>query len=113
MMEFEDAFDFYSMKHVTYGANPDSVKKSIRELRRIFSDLKNPYQKRFKEYRYVLLQNMSVPSYPKMQDSVIRRLNVLGPDYDNPLSGMRSTMCSRVLLATPLVARIMNSSRNW
>jgi hypothetical protein len=84
MMEFEDAFDFYSMKHVTYGANPDSVKKSIRELRRIFSDLKNPYQKRFKEYRYVLLQNMSVPSYPKMQDSVIRRLNVLGPDYDNP-----------------------------
>ncbi|MCQ2191859.1 MAG: TlpA family protein disulfide reductase [Paludibacteraceae bacterium] len=84
MMEFEDAFDFYSMKHITYGSQPDSLKKSVRDLRRIFSDLQKPFQQRFKEYRYVLLMNMCVGDNQNMQDSVILQLNAIGAEYENP-----------------------------
>ncbi len=84
MMEFEDAFDFYTMKHITYGAHPDSVKKSIGQLKAMFTDLKNPYQVRFKEYRYALLHNMCVTNHQQQLDSVIIRLNNIGVDYENP-----------------------------
>lgn len=84
MMEFEDAFDFYSMKHITYGSHPDSLKKSVKDLQRIFPDLDKPFQKRFKEYRYVLLMNMCVGEHQAMQDSVIIQLDAIGSDYENP-----------------------------
>lgn len=84
MMEFEDAFDFYSMKHLTLGAHPDSLKKSVKDLRNIFTDLNKPFQQRFKSYRYVLLMNMCVSQHQNMQDSVILQLNAIGVDYENP-----------------------------
>ena len=84
MMEFEDAFDFYTMKHVTYGARPDSLRKSIAELRKLFPDLKSPFQTRFKEYRYALLLNMGAAQKQALQDSVILRINKTGADYENP-----------------------------
>lgn len=84
MMEFEDAFDFYTMKHLTYGAQPDSLKKSINELKNIFGDLNKPYQRQFKDYRYVLLMSMSVSNHQNMQDSVIIELNDIGVNEDNP-----------------------------
>lgn len=84
MMEFEDAFDFYSMKHLTYGTDPDSLKKSAHDLRTIFADLDKPFQRRFKGYRIVLLMNMAVSRHQEMQDSVIIQLNAIGPEYENP-----------------------------
>lgn len=84
MMEFEDAFDFYTMKHITYGSNVDSLRKSVRELRNIFTDLKKPFQEKFKSYRYILLLNMCVGENQPMQDTIILQLNAIGADYSNP-----------------------------
>ena len=83
MMEFDDGFDFYSMKHITYGSQPDSLKKSIGQMRSIFSDLKKPFQIRFKEYRYILLENMGATT-TQLQDTVIMHLNKMGADTYNP-----------------------------
>gem|GEM_PF-677644 len=81
MMEFEDAFDYYTMKHITYGTEPDSIKKSIADLRRIFVDLDDDFQFQFKEYRYLLLMSMS-PKNPV--DTLIYGLNRMGADVTNP-----------------------------
>lgn len=83
MMEFDDGFDFYSMKHLTYGAKPDSIKKSISQMRQIFNDLNKPFQKEFKEYRYILLTNMAATTSARL-DSVILQLNQMGVNEDNP-----------------------------
>ncbi|MCQ2219168.1 MAG: redoxin domain-containing protein [Paludibacteraceae bacterium] len=81
MMEFEEAFDFYTMKHMTYGAPIDSVQASISDLRRIFIDLDDDFQFQFKEYRYLLLLSLA----PKIkQDSLIRQFNKVGADVHNP-----------------------------
>ena len=85
MMEFEDAFDFYTIKHVTYGSQVDSLRKSVKELQNIFTDLKKPFQEKFKAYRYILLMNMCVGENQPMQDTVILQLNAIGTP---------STMCS-------------------
>ena len=84
MMEFEDAFDFYTIKHVTYGSQVDSLRKSVKELQNIFTDLKKPFQEKFKAYRYILLMNMCVGENQPMQDTVILQLNAIGADYGNP-----------------------------
>ncbi len=81
MMEFEEAFDFFTMKHLVYGSDPDSIQASIAELKNLFSDLNNRFQIRFKEYRYLLLTNLS-PQNP--QDSIILQINQLGADVENP-----------------------------
>ncbi|MDR1729497.1 MAG: redoxin domain-containing protein [Prevotellaceae bacterium] len=81
LMEFEEAFDFYSVKHLVYGNDPDSIQKSVREMRSIFTDLDNPFQIRFKEYRFLLLENFASGVHP---DSMIARLNELGVDMENP-----------------------------
>ncbi|MCB9018315.1 MAG: redoxin domain-containing protein [Prevotellaceae bacterium] len=81
MMEFEDAFDYYTMKHITYGAEPDSINKSIADLRRIFADLDDDFQFQFKEYRYLLLSSMSPKISP---DTLISSLNRMGADVANP-----------------------------
>lgn len=81
MMEFEDAFDYYTLKHITYGTQPDSIRKSISDLKRIFTDLDDDYQFLFKEYRYLLLQSMSdkIP-----QDSLLACFNKMGTEVSNP-----------------------------
>lgn len=81
LMEFEEAFDFYTMKHMTYGAQIDSVQASVADLRRIFVDLDDDFQFQFKEYRYLLLLSMA----PKIeQDSLIKQFNKVGADTRNP-----------------------------
>lgn len=81
LMEFEEAFDFYSMKHITFGAEIDSVQASIADLRRIFIDLDDDFQFQFKEYRYLLLLSIA----PKTnQDSIILQFNKVGADVRNP-----------------------------
>lgn len=82
MMEFEDAFDFYSMKNLVYGSKTDSILESINQMKEIFNDLyADPFQGKYMEYRFLLLMNTSPNIY---QDSVIVRLNNLGVDADNP-----------------------------
>lgn len=81
MMEFEEAFDFYTMKHMQWGAPIDSVQASISDLRRIFVDLDDDFQFQYKEYRYLLLLSMA----PKIkQDSLIKQFNKVGADVHNP-----------------------------
>ncbi len=81
LMEFEEAFDFYSIKHLIYGNDQDSIRASIRDMRNIFSDLSHPFQVRFKEYRFLLLENLS---FGIAQDSIIAQLNQMGTDMENP-----------------------------
>lgn len=82
LMQFEDAFDFYTLKHIRYGTKLDSIKTSISQMKEIFPDLyANPYSARFMEYRFLMLQNMSAES---RQDSLIHQLNLLGVEQYNP-----------------------------
>lgn len=76
LMQFEDAFDFYSMKHVMYGSQVDSILVSIQQMREIFPDFaQDSFLNNYMEYRYLLLLNSSQQVY---QDSIIARLNQLG-----------------------------------
>ncbi len=82
LMEFEDAFDFYSMKHVIYGGTADSILGSIDQMKEIFNDLyADNYLGKYMEYRFLLLLNSSSQIY---QDSLISRMNKLGVDEKNP-----------------------------
>jgi hypothetical protein len=81
LMEFEEAFDFYTMKHLVYGSDPDSIQASIQEMRDMFTDLDSRFQSRFKEYRFLLLKNL-VPEVAR--ENIIAQLNQLGADVENP-----------------------------
>lgn len=82
LMQFEDAFDFYTLKHIRYGTKLDSINVSIEQMKEIFPDLyESSYTSRFIEYRFLMLQNMSSES---RQDSLIHQLNRLGVDQYNP-----------------------------
>ena len=81
LMEFEEAFDFFTMKHLIYGNDPDSIQASIQEMRNIFTDLDNRFQLQFKEYRFLLLNNLSLGSD---QNNIIAQLDQLGADVENP-----------------------------
>jgi len=82
LMEFEDAFDFYSMKHLVYGSRVDSILVSIEQMKEIFNDLyEDDYEAKFMEYRFLLLLNSTPQVY---QDSIIVRLNDLGVEEESP-----------------------------
>jgi len=81
LMEFEEAFDFYTMKHLVYGNDPDSIQTSIQEMRDMFADLDSRFQIKFKEYRFLLLKNL-VPQV--VRENVIEQLNQFGADVENP-----------------------------
>ena len=82
LMEFEDAFDFYSMKHLVYGSRVDSILGSINQMKEIFNDLyEDDYEAKFMEYRFLLLLNSTPQVY---QDSIVVRLNNLGVEEENP-----------------------------
>lgn len=82
VMEFEDAFDFYSMKHLRYGADVDSLKKSVSEIHEIFPDFAS---KRFLwdylDYRCMLILNMAQNAN---QANIIEQLNKKDIDDANP-----------------------------
>jgi len=82
MMEFEEAFDFFSMRHLIYGNHPDSIDASVDEMRNIFTDLDSRFQVRFKEYRFMLLRNLS--PLPSAKKEIIKQLNQIGADVENP-----------------------------
>lgn len=79
MMEFDDAFDYFSMKHLVYGAKKDSVLASIENMQNIFPDLTKPYQREFMDYRFLLLENLSDMS----KDSVLLHFNKIGTNVYN------------------------------
>ena len=82
LMQFEDAFDFYSMKHVMYGSQVDSILVSIQQMRDIFPDFnQDSFLNSYMENRFLLLLNSSQQVY---QDSIISRLNHLGAQPSNP-----------------------------
>jgi hypothetical protein len=81
LIEFEEAFDFYTMKHLVYGSDPDSIQASIQEMRDMFTDLDGKFQIKFKEYRFLLLKNL-VPQVAR--ENVVEQLNRLGADVENP-----------------------------
>lgn len=82
LMQFEDAFDFYTLKHIRYGTHIDSIHSSIIQMKEIFPDLyENSFSARFMEYRFLMLQNLSAQSN---RDSLILQLNTLGVDQNNP-----------------------------
>jgi hypothetical protein len=81
MMVFEDAFDYFSMKHIVLGTEPDSIQASIEQMKELFSDFTDPFYQRFMEYRFILLMELS-PKIPA--DSLIFLLNNAGAHTENP-----------------------------
>lgn len=82
LMEFEDAFDFYSMKHLVYSNSVDSILVSIDQMKEIFNDFyADRYLSRYMEERFLLLLNSSPKVY---QDSIIARINRLGVNESSP-----------------------------
>lgn len=82
LMEFEDAFDFYSMKHIVYGANADSLKKSVGEIREIFPDFASKrFLQDYLDYRCMLILNMA---QNVNQGPIIAELNKMEIDDSNP-----------------------------
>ena len=82
LMEFEDAFDFYSVKHLVYGTSVDSIFASIGQMREIFSDFKeNGFLSDFMENRFLLLLNSSNQIY---KDSMVALLDKRLVDEFNP-----------------------------
>lgn len=82
IMEFEDAFDFYSMRHLVYGAHVDSLRKSVREIREIFPDFaEKRYLADYLDYRCMLILNMAQNAN---QSKIIAELNEKDIDVDNP-----------------------------
>jgi hypothetical protein len=81
MMEFEDAFDYFSMKHIVLGTEPDSIQESILQMKNIFPDFTEPFQQRFMDYRFLLLMELSKKT---PVDSLITALNDIGAYTENP-----------------------------
>lgn len=82
IMEFEDAFDFYSMKHLVYGASPDSLKKSVVEIQEIFPDFASKrFLSDYLDYRCMLILNMA---QNVNQEKIIKQLNGKDIDVENP-----------------------------
>ncbi len=82
VMEFEDAFDFYSMRHLVYGASPDSLKKSVAEIREIFPDFESKrFLADYLDYRCMLILNMA---QNVNQNKIIKELNGKDIDVENP-----------------------------
>ncbi|MCQ2225658.1 MAG: TlpA family protein disulfide reductase [Paludibacteraceae bacterium] len=82
IMEFEDAFDFYSMRHLVYGASPDSLKKSVAEIREIFPDFASKrFLADYLDYRCMLILNMA---QNVNQTKIIKQLNDKDIDVENP-----------------------------
>lgn len=82
IMEFEDAFDFYSMKHLVYGATPDSLKKSVGEIREIFPDFAaHRFLADYLDFRCMLILNMA---QNVNQTKIIKELNDKDIDVENP-----------------------------
>lgn len=82
IMEFEDAFDFYSMKHLVYGASPDSLKKSVAEIQEIFPDFASKrFLADYLDYRCMLILNMA---QNVNQEKIIKQLNDKDIDVENP-----------------------------
>ena len=81
MMEFEEAFDYYSMKCLLNGNRQDSIQSFISQMQALFTDLDSEYQRRFKEYRYLLLRGFNAQNSPTV---TIPQLNKIGVDTNNP-----------------------------
>lgn len=82
LMEFEDAFDFYSRKHLVYGASVDSLKKSVSEIYELFPDFApNRFLSDYLDYRCMLLMNLA-PNVD--QAKIIAELNDKDIDDANP-----------------------------
>lgn len=81
-LQFEDAYDFFTMKSLASKGDVDTVQYSIKELNRIFSDLSSKFEKGYKDYRCLLLQAQF--SDPVQMGSVYSEFSKLGVDKTNP-----------------------------
>lgn len=82
ILQFEDAFDFYTLKSLQSKGDMDTVQYSINELNRIFSDMSTKFQKNYKDYRCLLLKAQF--SDPVQMTTVYSEFSKLGVDKTNP-----------------------------
>lgn len=82
ILQFEDAFDFFTMKALASKGDVDTVQYSVNELNRIFSDFTSKFQKDYKNYRCLLLKAQF--SDPVQMGGVYSEFSKLGVDKSNP-----------------------------
>lgn len=82
MLQFEDAYDFFTMKTLASKGDMDTVQYSVKELNRIFSDMNTKFQKGYVDYRCLLLKAQF--SDPVQMGTVYSEFSKLGVDKSNP-----------------------------
>ena len=81
-LQFEDAYDFFTMKCLASKGDVDTVQYSVNELNRIFADMTTKFQKNYKDYRCLLLKAQF--SDPVQMNAVYSEFGKLGADKTNP-----------------------------
>lgn len=82
ILQFEDAFDFFTMKSLASKGDMDTVQYSVNELNRIFSDMDTKFQKNYIDYRCLLLKAQF--SDPVQMGNVYSEFSKLGVDKTSP-----------------------------
>ncbi|MBQ0156536.1 MAG: redoxin domain-containing protein [Bacteroidales bacterium] len=82
VLQFEDAYDFFTMKTLASKGDMDTVQYSVKELNRIFSDMNTKFQKGYVDYRCLLLKAQF--SDPVQMGAVYSEFSKLGVDKTNP-----------------------------
>lgn len=82
ILQFEDAYDFFTMKTLASKGDADTVLYSVKELNRIFSDMNTKFQKGYLDYRCLLLKAQF--SDPVKMGNVFSEFAKLGVDKTNP-----------------------------
>ncbi len=82
ILQFEDAYDFFTMKSLASKGDMDTVQYSVKELNRIFSDMNSKFQRNYKDYRCLLLKAQF--SDPVQMGAVYSEFAKIGVDRTNP-----------------------------
>lgn len=82
MLQFEDAFDFFTLKCLASKGDADTVQYSVKELNRIFSDMNSKFENGYVGYRCLLLKAQF--SDPVQMGSVYSEFAKIGVDRTNP-----------------------------
>jgi len=82
ILQFEDAYDFFTMKTLASKGDVDTVQFSVKELNRIFSDMNTKFEKGYVDYRCLLLKAQF--SDPVQMGGVYAEFSKLGVDKTNP-----------------------------
>ncbi len=82
IIQFEDAYDFFTMKSLASKGDMDTVQYSVNELTRIFSDMNTKFEKGYVDYRCLLLKAQF--SDPVQMGGIYSEFAKLGVDKSNP-----------------------------